>query len=336
MNMLKLNSKFLSLYVTVGLFFLLFGVGSINFRGFFSAQTFFNLFIDNCYLIILAVGMTFVLIIGGIDISIGSVIALSCMLAADLLEKKHFSPYVVILLVLCMGAFFGLAQGCLIHFFNMQPFIVTLGGLFFARGMTAVISVDTIKINNTFFTDVSNFRINIFGQGFISIGVVIALVVLALAVYIAHYTKFGRTAYAIGGNEQSAVLMGLPVGRTKVLIYTLNGFCSALAGIVFAFYILSGYTLHGLGMEMDAIASAVIGGTLLTGGVGYVFGTLFGVLIQGVIQTLVQFQGTLNSWWTKIAVASLLCLFIVMQRLFNMRKEVKNATKKMEKISAKV
>lgn len=323
MKRLQLNSKFLSLYITIALFFVLFAVGSSMYRGFFSLQTFLNLFIDNSFTIIIATGMTLVLIIGGIDISVGSVIAFICMLSAYLLEMKQFNPVLVMGLMILTGAAFGLIQGSLIHFFKMQPFIVTLSGLFFARGMTAVISIDTINIKNKLYSDIANYRIYIIGKSFISVGAVIALVVMLIAIYIAHFTKFGRTAYAIGGNEQSAILMGLPVGRTKVLVYTFSGTCYAIAGIVFSFYMLSGYTLHAQGAEMDAIASAVIGGTPLTGGVGYIFGTLFGVLIQGIIQTLIMFQGTLSSWWTKIAVALLLCLFIVMQRLLTMRKKGK-------------
>ncbi len=322
-----LNSKFLSLYITIFLFFVLFSIGSVLYTGFFSLQTFLNLFIDNAFLIISASGMTMVLLIGGIDISVGSVIALTCMLSAYLLELKNFNPVLVMVLMILMGAGFGLLQGCLIHFFKIQPFIVTLAGLFFARGMTAVISTDTINIKNKLYTDISNYRIYLYDKSFISIGVVIALIVMCITIYIAHYTRFGRSVYAIGGNEQSARLMGLPVGKTKVLVYTYSGVCYAIAGIVFSFYMLSGYTLHQQGGEMDAIASAVIGGTSLTGGVGYVFGTLFGVLIQGVIQTLIMFQGTLSSWWTRIAVALLLCMFIMIQRLLTIRKDTSRKAK---------
>jgi galactofuranose transport system permease protein len=329
MPKLKFNTKYFSLFITVLLFFILFGMGSCLYRGFFSLQVFLNLFIDNACLIVIAVGITFVLIIGGIDISVGSVIALVCMSSAYLLENKHFNPFATIALMLLMGAAFGLVQGCLIHFFKLQPFIVTLAGLFFGRGMTAVINTDTINITNPVYVNIANARIHIFGKAFISPNVLIALTILAIAIYIAHYTKFGRTVYAIGGNEQSAILMGIPVGRTKVLVYTLSGVCSAIAGIIFSFYMLSGYTLHGQGMEMDAIAAAVIGGTALTGGVGYVFGTLFGVLVTGIIQTLIMFQGTLSSWWTRIAIAALLCLFIIIQSLITSRKGKKKVAGKL-------
>ncbi|MCX7710334.1 MAG: sugar ABC transporter permease YjfF [Clostridia bacterium] len=325
MKKLQLNSKFVPLIITILLFVGLFAVGSIKYPSFFSLQVFFNLFIDNAYLIILAVGMTFVLVIGGIDLSVGSVLCLVAMASADLVENRGVNPYVVMLLMIVIGAVYGLVQGTLIQSFKMQPFIVTLAGLFFGKGAAAWISIETINITNKTYNDIAHYRVKLIGDGFISIGAVIALVTLVIAIYIAHYTKFGRTAYAIGGNEQSALLMGLPVARTKILIYTLNGICSALAGIVFSFYMLSGYSLHGQGMELDAIASAVIGGTLLTGGVGYVVGSLFGALTQGIIQNIIMFDGSLNSWWTKIAIAALLCMFIIIQRLLVARRDAQKA-----------
>ena len=321
MQRMQLSYKYINLMITIVLFFALFAVGSVLYNGFFSTQVLLNMLIDNAFLIITAIGMTFVLIIGGIDISVGSVIALVCMLSAYLLEMQHLSSMIVIPGMLLMGFIFGVVQGSFIHFFNIQPFIVTLAGMFLARGLCYVISIDTIMITDPFYQFVATYRIPLPFDNFISISVVIAFALVLAALYLINYTKFGRAIYAIGGNAQSAMLMGLPVGRTKVLVYGLNGFCSALAGIVFSFYMLSGYGLHAMGLEMDAIASAVIGGTPLTGGVGFVTGTLFGVLIQGVIQTLIMFQGTLSSWWTKIAVAFLLCLFIVLQRIVVSRKE---------------
>lgn len=186
-----------------------------------------------------------------------------------------------------------------------------------------MISNDTIKITNKIYFDISNFRIFLFAKNFISINVIIFIVIIIIALILLHYKKFGRTVYVIGCNEQSAVLMGLPVGRTKVLIYTINGFLSSLAGIVMTFYMLSGNGQHAVGMELDAIASVVIGGTLLSGGVGYVLGTVFGVLILGVNQTLIMFQGTLTSWWTKIIIGLLLFVFILLKRLFKMENDQK-------------
>ena len=323
-NIMKSNifkdTRYFSLFVTIGLFILMFGAGSVAFPGFFSLQTFYYLLIDNAYLVIVGIGMTFVIISGGIDLSVGSVLALTTMVTASLIEKQHVSPWIVIPLVLLMGSIFGLFMGYLIQTFNIAPFIVTLGGLYLARGLCYIVSVDTISLTHPFFQFVAQYEIKIIGDNFISINVVIAIIMLAIAMYLASYTKFGRTIYAIGGNEQSAILMGLPVARTKILIYTFSGFCSAVAGLVFTFYMKSGYALHGKGMELDTIAAVVIGGTLLTGGVGFLFGTLFGVLIYGAIQYLIMFQGTLSSWWIRIAIGLLIFLFCLLQRFFETSK----------------
>ncbi|MCX7028207.1 MAG: sugar ABC transporter permease YjfF [Spirochaetes bacterium] len=308
------------IFVTIGLFIIMFGVGSISFSGFFSPQNFLNLFIDNSYLLILGVGMTFVIISGGIDLSVGSVLAFSTMLTSSLLEKSHWDPLFVIPVVLLVGMSLGLVMGFLIQTFELPPFIITLAGLYLARGLCYVISIDTIGITNPFWQNMAHAQINLVGNSFISPSVIIALVVISGGMFVSRSTKFGRTVYAIGGNEQSALLMGLPVARTKITTYGFSGFCSALAGIVFTFYTLSGYALNGANMEMDAIATVVIGGTLLSGGVGSVLGTVFGVLVYGTIQILIVFQGTLNSWWTRIAIGFLVFVFCLLQRLFEAKK----------------
>jgi simple sugar transport system permease protein len=310
------NHKLLPLTVTIALFLVTYGAGAYKFDGFLSLQVFLNFFIDNAFLAITAIGMTFVILSGGIDLSVGSVIALTTMVSATLVEHHGVSPAVVIPLVLAIGSAIGLVMGLVIQYFQIQPFIVTLAGMFLARGLCYLISIDSIAMESAFYTDVAAFRIPFPFDTSITLSVVLAFAMLAIAVYLAHYTRFGRTVYAIGGNEQSALLMGLPVARTKVLIYTFNGFCSALAGIVFTFYMLSGYGLHAQGMELDAIAAVVIGGTLLTGGSGYVIGTLFGVLLYGAIQTIINFQGDLSSWWTKIVIGLLLLAFCLLQRAF--------------------
>ncbi|HBE78438.1 MAG TPA: sugar ABC transporter permease YjfF [Firmicutes bacterium] len=322
-----INPKNVPLLATIGLFILMFGIGSATFPGFFSLQNFYYLLIDNAYLIIMAIGMTFVIISGGIDLSVGSLLALTTMMTSSMLEKGHFSPLVVIPLVLLMGLAFGTFQGYLIQTFNMAPFIVTLGGLYLARGLCYVVSIDTIAINHPFFKAVSQLQINVIGNNFISANVVIAMAIIIVGMYLAHYTNFGRTVYAIGGNEQSAVLMGLPVARTKIQIYALSSLFTTISGIAFTFYMRSGYALHGQGMEMDAIASVVIGGTLLTGGVGNVFGTVFGVLIFGTIQSYINFDGNLNAWWTRIVIGMLVFLFCLLQRVFEAsRKKTKKGS----------
>jgi len=329
----KPRQQHIPLLATIGLFLVMFTIGSVRYTGFFSLQVILNLFIDNAFLLVTAVGMTFVILSGGIDLSVGSVIALTTMISASLVEHAGWPPLIVIPLVLIVGCLFGFAMGCMIHFFNIQPFIVTLAGMFLARGLCYVISINTIAINNSFYTNAAQTKITFPGNYFISISVVVALVVLAIAYLVLHKSKFGRNIYALGGGEQSSILMGLPVARTKIAVYTVSGFCSALAGVVFTFYMLSGYGLHANGLELDTIAAVVIGGTLLTGGYGYVIGTLFGVLIQGMIQTLIMFEGTLSSWWTKIAIGLLLFMFILLQRLFGMRKMGGGATHSKPKAS---
>ncbi|MFY0407530.1 galactofuranose ABC transporter, permease protein YjfF [Solicola sp. PLA-1-18] len=313
------STRFLPVIATFVLFVAMFGVGSVRYEGFASGQVVANLFIDNAFLIVLAVGMTFVILTGGIDLSVGSVVALSTMVAARGLEAGWSAP-VAIVAVLVMGSVFGLLMGLVIHYFEIQPFIVTLAGLFLARGLCYVISVESIPIKDDTFRSIATGVIELPGGTVITPSVVVALLVVAVAAYVLHLTRFGRTVYAVGGSESSARLMGLATARAKVGVYVISGFCSALAGLLFSFYMLSGYSLHAVGMELDAIAAVVVGGTLLSGGVGFVVGSLLGVLVLGTIQTFISFEGTLSSWWTKIAIGTLLLIFIVMQRLFVGRK----------------
>ena len=295
--------------------------GSLMYTGFFSAQVFLNLLIDNAFLLIVATGMTFVILAGGIDLSVGSVVALTTMVSAALVEHAHWPPGIVIPLVLAGGVGFGAFQGWLIQRFMLQPFIVTLAGMFLARGLCYLISIDSISITDPTFTHIAQARIELAPGAALSVGAIVALATFAIAIFVAHGTAFGRDVYAVGGNEASAVLMGLPVARTVVGVYALSGFCAALGGVVFTFYMLSGYGLHAQGMELDAIASVVIGGTLLTGGIGLMAGTLSGVLVLGLIQTLITFDGTLSAWWTRIVIGALLFAFCVLQRLAQGRAE---------------
>ncbi|OEZ65279.1 inner membrane ABC transporter permease protein YjfF [Janthinobacterium sp. HH103] len=312
-----LHTPYFTSLVTVLLLVVMLGLGGAAYPGLLSTQVIFNLLIDNAFLLVIAVGMTFVIVSGGIDLSVGSVLALSTMIAAWLLNVAHWPPLLVIVTVLALGTVFGAGMGALIHYFKLQPFIVTLAGMFLARGLCYLISINSITIADPLFVAMSQTQLGFLG-GFVSPGVVIAVLTLLLAIWLAHATPFGRAVYAIGGNEQSALMMGLPVGRTKVLIYAFSGFCASLGGVLFSFYMLSGYGLHAQGTELDAIAAVVIGGTLLSGGYGYVAGALSGVLVLGTIQTLIAFDGTLSSWWTKIVIGGLLFVFCVVQRLMAM------------------
>ncbi|PPE68694.1 sugar ABC transporter permease YjfF [Caldimonas thermodepolymerans] len=314
---LRLAPQHIPVAATITLFVAMATFGSIAYDGFFSPQVFLNLLIDNAFVCIVAVGMTFVILSGGIDLSVGSVIALATMISASLVEQHGWPPGIVIPLVLVLGAGFGTTMGLLIERFRLQPFIVTLAGMFLARGLCYLISIDSISITHEFYAWAGQWRLPVWGGGAsLSLSALLALAVVAVAAFVAHGTQFGRTVYAIGGNAHSAMLMGLPVARTTVQVYALSGLCSALAGVVFTFYMQSGYGLHAMGLELDAIAAVVIGGTLLSGGVGYVLGTLFGVLILGMIQTLIMFDGSLSSWWTRIVIGALLFIFCLLQRLF--------------------
>ncbi|MEU4544839.1 galactofuranose ABC transporter, permease protein YjfF [Nonomuraea dietziae] len=319
MNALASRQRYLPALVTGCLFVAMFVAGGIRYEGFASGQVILNVFVDNAFLLVVAVGMTFVILTGGIDLSVGSVVALSTMIAATLMSGPGWPPYVVIPLVLLIGSGLGLVMGYIIQTFDIQPFIVTLAGMFLARGLCYTIGTESVPIEDATFTAFAQTRIDLFADMWISPSVVVAAVVVAVAAYVLHYTRLGRTVYATGGSEQSALLMGLPVARTKIAVYTISGFCSALGGVLLSFYMLSGYGLHAVGMELDAIAAVVIGGTLLTGGSGLLFGTVLGVLVLGLIQTIISFEGTLSSWWTKIFIGLLLFVFIVLQRLFSAR-----------------
>ncbi|KAA1423671.1 sugar ABC transporter permease YjfF [Mumia zhuanghuii] len=311
-------SQVLPVLATFALLVGMFGVGSIRYEGFASPQVVLNLFVDNAFLIVLAVGMTFVILTGGIDLSVGSVVALSTMIAASTL-RAGWPPTMAVLAVLVTGTTLGLAMGLVIHYFEVQPFIATLAGMFLARGLCYLISVESIPIKDETFQSLSAASITLPGELYVTPTVLISLLVVAIAAWVLHMTRFGRTVYAVGGSESSAMLMGLAVARVKVGVYAISGFCSSLGGLLFALYMLSGYSLHAVGMELDAIAAVVIGGTLLTGGYGLVIGSLLGVLVLGTIQTFISFDGTLSSWWTKISIGVLLLVFVVLQRFFTRR-----------------
>ena len=313
------SPRVLPVLATFVLFVAMFAVGSARYDGFFSLQVLLNLFIDNAYLLVLAVGMTFVIITGGIDLSVGSVVALSGVLAAKLLSVG-WSAAAVLVVVLLVGTSLGLAMGLVIHYLELQPFVVTLAGMFLARGLCYVISVESIPIRDPLFTAVAQGTVSLPGDTFVSPSVVVAVLVVLVGAYLLHATRFGRTVYAVGGNQQSAELMGVRVGRTKVAVYGISGLCSAIGGLLFAFYSLSGYSLSAVGTELDAIAATVIGGTLLSGGVGLVVGSVLGVLVLGLIQTFISFEGTLSSWWTRIVIGALLLVFVVLQRFLVRRR----------------
>jgi len=310
------------LLTTITIFILVYFMGGRLYPTMQKPQVFFNLFINTAALLIVSIGMTFVILTKGIDLSVAGMIALTSAASAALLVNG-VNPVIVMLLMLLMGIVFGTAMGSIIHYLKVEPFIVTLMGLFFARGMAFIITLSSLTIKDPFYRYLALTKLHIpfFEKAYVYIPTLVGPLLLLVAIYLANFTRFGRTVYAIGNNEQSAMLMGLPVARTKIAVYAFGGFCSALAGIVFSISLLSGYGGYAPGMELDAIASVVIGGTMLTGGVGNVIGTLFGVLINGTIVSILQFNGTLSSWWTRIGVGALTLIFIGIQSLFYMRKK---------------
>lgn len=314
------QQRFIPMLATLSLLVTMFTIGSLRYENFGDPQVVLGILVDNGFLLVVAVGMTFVILTGGIDLSVGSVVALSTVLSAELVQTRHWNPLLVIAIVLLLGVLLGAAMGAMIHYFDVQPFIATLAGMFLARGLCYVISVDSVSIDNDFYRDMAQTQISLPGGYWVSPSVVVALLVVAVAAYVLHLTRFGRSVYAVGGNQQSAMLMGLPVGRVRVSVYAISGFCSALGGVLYTFYTMSGYSLNGVGLELDAIAAVVIGGTILTGGSGYVFGTVLGVFVLGLIQTLITFDGTLSSWWTKIFIGTVLFVFILLQRLITVRR----------------
>jgi simple sugar transport system permease protein len=310
------------LLTTITIFFLAYVIGAQMYPAMQKPQAFFNLFINNGALLIVGIGMTFVILTGGIDLSVGGVLALTTAASAALL-KIGVGPAIVIPLMLVMGTLLGCSLGSIIHFFKVQPFIATLMGLFLARGLAYIISLTSVTINDGFYRYLALTQIPVpfIPKAYVYIPSLVGPLLLVVAIYISFFTRFGRTIYAIGNNEHSARLMGIPVGRTKIIVYSFSGFCSALAGIVFSISLLAGYGQFATGLELDAIASVVMGGALLTGGVGTVAGTLFGVLIEGTIISILQYNGTLSSWWTRIGVGVLTLVFIGIQSLFYVRKK---------------
>ncbi|MBV9287802.1 MAG: sugar ABC transporter permease YjfF [Hyphomicrobiales bacterium] len=308
-----MNEKYLPLLATIAVFVALFVLGGLLYNNFLSTLVFGDLLADNAFIITAAIGTTFVILSGGIDLSIGSMIGLVGVAIANL-DAAGWPPLVSAAMMLAFGLAFGGLQGLIIDFCEIQPFIVTLAGLFLLRGSCFMINLDSAPIRNPFVAWFNSLSIPLPGEGELHSAAIVMLLSLAAAIVIAHFTRFGANVYAIGGDKTSAALMGVPMRRTTVAIYALGGFYSALGGVIYAFYTSSGYPLAGAGNELNAIASVVLGGTLLTGGVGLVAGTLFGGMILGLISTLINFNGSLNGAWTMIASGILLFLFIVMQR----------------------
>lgn len=309
----RVRGRYLSPLASLVLFIVLFVAVIARYEFASPAQVFLNLLVDNAYLIVLAVGMTFVILTGGIDLSVGAVVALSTVILATTLRAGWPMPLAVAV-VLVAGPALGLMMGLVIEYFDVQPFIATLAGMFLARGLCYVLSVDSLPIRDPALRAFGLNYVYLYDDKFIRWSVVVALAVVVIGAYVLHKTRFGRTVYAVGGNRQSAQLMGLDAARANVSVYAISGLCASVAGLLLAVQKLSGYSLNGIGLELDAIAAAVIGGVLLSGGVGFVLGSVIGVLVLGTIQTFVT-AANLDSYWTRIMTGALLLVFVLVQRL---------------------
>ncbi|MCZ4071699.1 MULTISPECIES: galactofuranose ABC transporter, permease protein YjfF [Rhizobium/Agrobacterium group] len=309
-----IHSRNLPFLTTLTIFVIAYLLCVLQYPAILSTRVIGNLLTDNAFLGIAAVGMTFVILSGGIDLSIGSVIAFTSVFVAVMVGTYNIHPLLAFAIVLVVSTLFGCLMGAMIRFLSIPPFVVTLAGMFLARGAAYLISTQSVPISHPFIDAIQGFYYRFPGGGRLTALAMLMLLVFAAGMLIASRTRFGANVYALGGNPQSAELMGVPIGATTIGIYALSGFLSGLAGIVYTLYTSSGYSLATVGVELDAIAAVVIGGTLLTGGTGLVAGTFIGLLIQGLIQTYIVFDGTLSSWWTKIVIGVLLFVFIVLQR----------------------
>jgi simple sugar transport system permease protein len=319
--MTRVNPKYIPLLATAVVLVALFGTGSLLYPNFGTPRVLVNLLNDSAFVGVAAVGESFVILSGGIDLSVGSMVAFVGILIAKLLQAGC-DPFLAMGIAVFIGTLSGAVMGCLIYFFELPPFLVTLAGLFCLRGLGFVINPESIGIDHPFYGQVlPQLSFLVAPKAVLPFTAMCFLASVVIGTLLASFTQFGRNVYAIGSNENSARLMGLPIGRTKITTYALAGCFSALGGVVATFYMQSGNPASFVGLELDAIASVVIGGTLLTGGVGFIPGTLMGVLILGLIQQIIIFNGTLNSWWTKIVIGALLLVFIVLQKLISGRGE---------------
>ena len=329
------------LTITIVVFFAMY-IGAMVFqgKGFLKLQTFLNILNANAALILMACGLTLVMIIGSIDISVGGVAALVSMCCAVYLDRNVLSPEknltpgnvaVSMLIALGIGLAYGLVQGYLIAYLDIQPFIVSLAGMFFARGMTTIVHTNPFNVENEAFNKLKEpIRIAFLGTvnkkgklvpAKIEIGVFVALLIVLILFFVLRYTKLGRSFYAVGGNKTSALMLGINVKRTKFFAHLMCGLLAGIGGYVYFLHVGSGAASHASGAEMNAIASSIIGGTMLTGGVGNIIGTLFGVLSLATIQSIVSSAGFDQAWWTGITVAGMLCLFLVVQSIVIARKK---------------
>jgi simple sugar transport system permease protein len=310
-----MNARNLPLAATLAVFALAYAVCAARFPGFRGPQVPADLFTDNAFLGVLAVGMAFVVISGGIDLSVGAVMGFTSVLIALAIGRWGIAPLPAFALAIALGAAFGALMGAAIHHLRAPAFIVTLTGMFLARGAGFLLTTEAVPIDHPFFQAAQGFALKLPGGGRVGPVAFLMLAAFLAGGVLLHATRFGLNVFALGGDRRAAELMGAPVGATTIAVYAISGACAGLAGVVISIYTRAGNPLTGVGVELDAIAAVVIGGALLSGGVGTMLGALFGVLIQGLILTYINFDGALSSWWAKIVTGALLFGFIGLQEL---------------------
>ena len=338
-----LNNTQLLMTIAIGIFFVMYIAAMIFMGGgFLKVQQVFDLLNDNAYLITIGCALTIVMIGGGINISVGGVISLTVMACALYLNGTGLQNaggiVVAFLLALGIGLAFGAGMGFLISYLDIQPFIVTLAGMFLSRGLTTILSVNPVKVTHEPFLALVKTKIQIPFLGYVAqngnlipakleIGAVVALLIVIISFLILRYVKLGRNIYALGGNQQSALMLGINVRRTRFLSYVISGLLSGLAGFIFLMHKPAGNASVAMRSEMDAIAASIIGGTLLTGGVGNVIGTFFGVMILATIQKIIGLSPLNESWWQDMASGALLGVFILLQSVVLSSREKRKAQK---------
>ena len=326
-----LTDTMLLMLISIGIFVVMY-LGAMIFLGgsFLTVQQFFNLLNNNAYLIIIGCALTIVMIGGGINISVGGVVGLTAMSCALLMQSEGMNenPMAVVYalaLALLIGLAFGAGMGVLVSYLDIQPFIVSLAGMFLARGLTTILSSKPVAITHKGFLGLVSTKLSISFMGRaqngkwipanLEIGAIVAVLIVVIMFLVLRYMKFGRNVYALGGNQQSALMLGINVRRNRFMTYVISGLLSGLAGYIFIMHTPAGKTSAALRSEMDAIAASIIGGTLLTGGVGNVIGTFFGTMILATIQRIIEASGVQESYWQEIASGAMLALFILMQSI---------------------
>ena len=301
-------SRFLSGHGSLTALLLMLAVASIVYPEFRTMRNITNVVRQISMVGLSAIGMTFVIISGGIDLSIGATIALSGILAAMLSGKNVL---LAILVPLVAGAAIGLVNAFIVTRLRVVPFIATLAVQMAVRGIAYVITdMKSVPVSDE--TGVFKF----IGRGYvlgIPFPVVVFIIAALIAAVIAGRTAYGRSTYAIGGNESAARMMGIRVERSKTISFTATSALSALAGIILCSRLGAGQPLGGQGWEMDAIAGVAIGGTLLSGGTGGIGKTVCGVLIMGFIKNIINLQGNVNSYWQNIIMGMIILAVIIIQ-----------------------